>query len=402
MPREDNNRKSVLTVLLSISLFISVTIFAQENPRNLSSAQRELSQIRGEIARLQQDLAKSKNTLQAKIDNMQNLDQQVLLYQQSLTLLQQEIRRSQRELSSLSAGIQKLAKQIKVLQDKFRQQIVFMYKYHQGKELEWILGAENFNQALLRYRYFRIITRSVERIYKRLQSKQEQLKTLKDKRTRELRQQQQLAAEKSAQQKQLLARRQERRKQIEQIKRNKQLLELALQEKQNSLARLENIIATLERERVEKTSESREKFDWESLPGNFGKQRGKLNWPVRGRVAHRFGKYRNPRLKTVLVNNGIDIKAKKGSPVRCVASGFVSVVTYMSGFGKMIIVDHDKGFYTVYAHLEEVFVQKFEKVEAGKVIATVGDSGSLEGSLLHFEIYGGNKPLNPVRWLKKL
>ncbi len=400
MSRENNNPFGP-ALLLYLIIFISIPVFGQGGPQNLSSAQKELSKIRNEIARLQQDLAQSRNTLQAQIDNMQNLDQQVLLYQQSLSLLQQEIRRNRREISSLSVEIQKLAKQIKVLQDKFRQQIVFMYKYHQGKELEWILGAENFNQALLRYRYFQIITRSVQRIYERLQSKQEQLKNFKDKRTRELRQQQQLAAEKTFQQKQLLGKRQERQKQIEQIKRNKQLLELALQEKQNSLARLEDIIATLEKARVEKNSESRQKFDWESLPGNFGRQRGKLNWPVRGRIAHGFGKYRNPRLKTVQVNNGIDIKAKKGSPVHCVSSGYVSLVTYMPGFGKMIIVDHDKGFYTVYAHLEEVFVKKFDKLEAGKVIATVGDSGSLEGSMLHFEIYGGNKPLNPVRWLKK-
>jgi murein DD-endopeptidase MepM/ murein hydrolase activator NlpD len=81
--------------------------------------------------------------------------------------------------------------------------------------------------------------------------------------------------------------------------------------------------------------------------------------------------------------------------------GVVSLITYMSGFGNTIIVDHNNSYYTVYTHLNDVFVTKFQFLETGQVIGLVGDSGSLEGAMLHFEIYGGNKPLNPISWLKK-
>ena len=396
--------KAVSTIVVFFLILTSTCfapLFAQENPQDLSTARRQISQIREEIEQLQRELQVSSNTLQSQIRILQNLDKQVALYQQSLSLLRQEIARSQREIASLSSRIEDLTKQIKTLQEKFSQQIVYIYKYHRGKELDWILGSQNFNQALLRYRFFRTISRSVEFVYERLKKKQQTLQELKDARSRELQQQQQLAVEKAAQQKRFLVKREERQRQIQQITQNRKLLELALIEKQKSLEKLEKVIRELEREREERISDPQANVRWESLPGNFGQQRGKLNWPVRGKVLHAFGKYRNPKLKTVLVNNGIDIKAKKGTPVHCVATGIVSMVTYMSGYGKMIIVDHNRGFYTVYAHLEEVFVSKFERVEAGKVIGTVGDSGSLEGSLLHFEIYGGNKPLNPLRWLKK-
>ena len=92
---------------------------------------------------------------------------------------------------------------------------------------------------------------------------------------------------------------------------------------------------------------------------------------------------------------GSTSKRKKGAEVRCVFSGVVSVITYMSGFGNTIIVDHNNGYYTVYAHLNEVLVKKFQIIDAGTVVGTVGDSGSLEGAMLHFEIYGNNKPMNP-------
>ena len=74
----------------------------------------------------------------------------------------------------------------------------------------------------------------------------------------------------------------------------------------------------------------------------------------------------------------------------------------MGGFGNTVIVDHNNGYYTVYAHLDEIAVKKFQILQAGSVIGTVGDSGSLEGAKLHFEIYANNEPQNPTRWLKKL
>ena len=67
----------------------------------------------------------------------------------------------------------------------------------------------------------------------------------------------------------------------------------------------------------------------------------------------------------------------------------------------MIIIDHGKNYYTVYAHLEETFKSKGDEVEAGEVIATVGDTGSLEGARLYFEVRHHGKPVDPLAWLKK-
>jgi murein DD-endopeptidase MepM/ murein hydrolase activator NlpD len=76
------------------------------------------------------------------------------------------------------------------------------------------------------------------------------------------------------------------------------------------------------------------------------------------------------------------------------------MITYLSGFGNTIIIDHGEGYYSVYSHLDDIFVEKDDLVTTGKVIATVGDSGSLEGSKLHFALFSNQKTENPTTWLR--
>jgi septal ring factor EnvC (AmiA/AmiB activator) len=98
---------------------------------------------------------------------------------------------------------------------------------------------------------------------------------------------------------------------------------------------------------------------------------------------------------------GIDIKAGKGQPVRAVRMGKVIFSGWFKGYGNMMIIDHGDHYHTLYAHAEELFKAKGEYVEAGEVIATVGDTGSMKGPGLHFEIRHHGKAVNPMKWIKK-
>jgi murein hydrolase activator len=74
---------------------------------------------------------------------------------------------------------------------------------------------------------------------------------------------------------------------------------------------------------------------------------------------------------------------------------------WFKGYGKMIIIDHGQHYYTVYAHAEELFKDKGDSVESGEVIATVGDSGSISGPELYFEVRHYGKPVDPLEWIRK-
>ncbi len=384
--------------IVFLLFFLTVWGVAQKNPE---SVRQELRKLRTEISELESKLKSAESTLQNELARMKNFDQQVTLLKKALRLLKGEIRKSEREVANLNIQIDTLNIQIRRLRQLFQEQVVFAYKYQKGRELDWLLGSGNFNQAMVRYRYFQAVSKNSRRMYERLRQKQKQLIALQTARTQKLKAQQQLAVEKAAEQKSREQKKRERQKLVSKISRDKKLYKQAIAEKMESYERLKNIIGSLEKKRKQGTPEGQPNIDWRRVKGDFSRQKRKLNWPVRGKVLRSFGKHKNPRLKTVLVNNGIDIKAGKGTEVRCVFSGVVSTITYISGFGNTLILDHNNGYYTVYAHLDEIYVNKFQVVDAGTVLGTVGDSGSLEGSMLHFEIYGNSKPLNPAKWLKK-
>jgi septal ring factor EnvC (AmiA/AmiB activator) len=103
----------------------------------------------------------------------------------------------------------------------------------------------------------------------------------------------------------------------------------------------------------------------------------------------------------VTFNNGVNIKAAAGTPIRAVAAARVEFVDWIAGYGNCIILNHGGGYYTLYAHAADIFVSPAQSVNAREVIAEVGDSGSLNGYECHFEIRKSKQPLNPADWFAK-
>ncbi len=128
-------------------------------------------------------------------------------------------------------------------------------------------------------------------------------------------------------------------------------------------------------------------------------KRGDLIWPVYGSIVRAFGTKKDKR-GIKLTNPGIDIKALYGSKVSAAAAGRVIYVSWLRGYGQFIILDHGDSFYTLYANLGSANVDVDDEVRAGQTIALVGDSGTLEGSRLHFELRRGKQQINPVDWLR--
>jgi septal ring factor EnvC (AmiA/AmiB activator) len=88
-----------------------------------------------------------------------------------------------------------------------------------------------------------------------------------------------------------------------------------------------------------------------------------------------------------------------GTPVRAVAAGVVRFAGWFQGYGRMVILDHGGGYFTVSGHLERVDVERGDAVAAGEVFGSAGETGSLAGPRLYFEIRRGGEPLDPAEWL---
>jgi murein DD-endopeptidase MepM/ murein hydrolase activator NlpD len=118
-------------------------------------------------------------------------------------------------------------------------------------------------------------------------------------------------------------------------------------------------------------------------------------WPVEGRVISPFGD--NPNGGR---NDGINISVPRGTPVRAADAGEISYVgNELKGYGNLILIRHDNGFVTAYAHTDGVHVKRGERVERGQVIATVGDTGNVSQPQLHFELRHGTQPVDPTPYL---
>ncbi len=131
----------------------------------------------------------------------------------------------------------------------------------------------------------------------------------------------------------------------------------------------------------------------------FAKLKGKLPFPTDGHIEVGFGKVLNPKFNTVTYQNGLDLRAPEGTDVKAVAEGTVVHASAFRGYGNLVIVDHGDGFHTLYAHLASIGRQAGEAVEAGAVIGQVGDTGSLKGAYLYFELRKKGKPIDPKGWL---
>ena len=137
-------------------------------------------------------------------------------------------------------------------------------------------------------------------------------------------------------------------------------------------------------------------------PGvGFGTLRGRLPWPTDGKIVAGYGAQVHPRFGTRTFRSGVDIEAAQGTEVGAVYTGHVIYTGWFKGYGNLIILDHGGEYFTLYAHVAEILVKEGEDVRQGQKIGSVGDTGSLTGPRLYFEVRYQGKPQDPEQWLRQ-
>lgn len=134
-------------------------------------------------------------------------------------------------------------------------------------------------------------------------------------------------------------------------------------------------------------------------PGGFGRQRGRLPWPVVGRVEVPFGKRVDPDSGLILDHPGVDVRAPFGVAVTAPFAGRVAFAGAVEGFGRVVVLDHGDRWYSIYGHLDALLVPEAVELRTGEPLGTVGDSGSDKGAYLYLELRQGVRPVDPLSWL---
>jgi septal ring factor EnvC (AmiA/AmiB activator) len=177
---------------------------------------------------------------------------------------------------------------------------------------------------------------------------------------------------------------------LKEIRQKKKLSLAAVESLKLAALQLDSRMETIEPNEV-KTAKGESFFD----------HQGRLMIPVEGEIISEFGSSAPGNYKVFTFQKGIDIKVERGEPVKTVFKGEVMFAQWLKGYGNVLIINHGDNYYTLYAHVEEMFKKEGEAVETGDVIATAGDTGSIKGMCLHFEVRHHGKPVDPMKWLRK-
>jgi septal ring factor EnvC (AmiA/AmiB activator) len=131
------------------------------------------------------------------------------------------------------------------------------------------------------------------------------------------------------------------------------------------------------------------------------RRHGKIRSPTPGRLVRSFGRIKDDRYGTFTQNDGLDLEAPLGAEVKAVLKGKIVYADWFRGYGKLMIVDHGRGFTSLYAHLGEYAVRVGESVGEGETIGYVGDTGYVAKPTLHFELRQDGAAVNPEPWLRR-
>ena len=396
----------MLSRLLIISVIINYNIHAQDDRRDFDS---ELNYQSSAIDDVKKEIEKTRRKIKAENQKekttsrrLSNIDKEISLTNKLFNQLKNELNKTEIEIDKLSKGIQSNERQLIKLRKIYSQRIVQMYKKGTLSDIEKLLSSSSWRQAIYRAKYMGIISDIDKRTQNKIKSLLIDIGKQRISQESNYRNKVRLKKDQEESKIALRASRKKRQGELNKIRRNQSELTKYLEEKQAGMQELEALLKKIRQEKSSYDRADRIRKQQAALKTQvFGKLKGQLPWPASGRVVKRFGRSWNAERKTTTENPGIDIKGRPGSPVRSIIGGIVTTITYIRGYGTTLIIDHGGGFYTVYSHITNVEANEGAEVQAGDVIAYMGDAGSIEGSKLHFEIWGNGQKLNPEKWLMK-
>jgi septal ring factor EnvC (AmiA/AmiB activator) len=366
-------------------------------PLGRVSAQEDVTEFEKRLAKINQDI----RLLRARIEEVTKQESTLLSQLGQIALTKKLIRN---ELAALSLRQKKVSEELTVthetiasLRRKLAQEqrsiektLVTLYKYGKFNFIQFLLEAESMNAVFSESRHLAALAQYQQDIISAYLQTMNDLRRAEEAQKKQSAEVEALISEADGKRRELEAQESKNRSLIQEIQRNKKSYEQALQEQKERAERLQSLMDKLASQEI-------------ILPFQFVplyERKGKLPWPIGGRVITRFGIERH--LNTSTMNNGIEIApAKDDVLVRSIHPGKVVFADFFQGYGNLLIIDHGMNYYTLYGHCDEFMVRRGEFVREGQPIAVAGDIGSLKGVSLYLEIRYKTKPLDPLQWLKR-
>ena len=387
-----NKQKAILKILF----FISFTfLYPQEKDfeKSISETEKQIEALKkainknnNEINTLKTKAQKTDKILSITKKNIQDSTNLIKAYDKKINLYN-------KQSTNLKNAIIANNNEMELIKQQYAERSISLYKKKNQDLRGLIFNSNSLNQMVYRIKYYNIISDLNQKTINKLQTSQfynkkknEDIKTLLEDvdRNKGLKNQELQSLDKKKKYQERL---------LSQLKQEQVSIKQEIQKQTNQINALEALRKNI--------IEAKKKYDSEQLAKlktiktDIRKYKGELIWPVQGRISKGFGPQWNPKLNTTLDNPGIDITAKSTTPVKSVFDGLVTTITFISGYGTTVIIDHDNGYFTVFTHLENLLISENMLVKEGQEIGFVSNN-----NIIHFEIWGNNQKLNPTKWIK--
>jgi septal ring factor EnvC (AmiA/AmiB activator) len=372
--------------------------------KDIDSRKTELQSLRNDIRDIEERLHLKNKEAISNTEILLSLENKINLTEKLIRSLNKEehyinglIHATEKQIGDMETLLAKLKNQL-------TQRLQYLYIHGRPTILETVLLADDWNNAIYRIKYLDVLAEYEKILRQEMKQTLVELSDEKIKLIFERNRKTNLLNEKKKEGSNLEQDKKERTNILSIIKRDKSKLEKSRSTKTQIITEMEVLIKKLytDKEAMKKREAELARIRAEqnrATTGNFAKMKGRLLWPVQGQIIGKFGISRNLETGVVIENVGIDIKAKSGTPVKSVLDGVVSTITYIRGYGNLIIIDHGGGFSTVYAQIDDISVHENEYVQKGSTIATVVNPENNNPEILHFEVWGNQQKLNPQIWL---
>ncbi len=353
----------------------------------------DLDRLRGQITSLEERLVDMGERRENLIDDFEAVDVRLALSRRQLEIVQVRLLVLFQQTQEQEAEVERLTVELDKARDELAARVVALYRMGPLSYSRFLLAAQDAEEILANYQIVnRLATQDrtlVVGIDTRLRQHREAAALLADttQRLTETRAEETLAI------RELTSQQLERQRLIRDIDVESSAGRRALDEQEESAAAMEEMLDEIGNAPTGATSA-------EERPA-FAATQGELPWPAEGPVTETFGRKVHPVYDTVTLFKGIEIDAGEGASVSAVYQGRVAFADWFQSYGLVVIVNHGDDFFTIYGHLDAVRVRTGDWVEAGAEVGTVGETGSLIGPSLYFEIREGSEAVNPARWLRR-
>jgi len=362
---------------------ISPLSAAEKNP------QKKLQLLKKELLQINQDLKKTNKKKSQQVRKIQAFDVKIAKSRKQLKKFEAEKKTTKKEIKTLKAKSAILSKSIMANKKNLAEMTRALYQLGEENYLKIILNNSHSSEQSRMRVYYDYFYRSFEKQQQKLNHDLTEITAIDEALSQKLNEYDILLQTLENETNSLVAERKDKKAYLAKLNKKIKTKKTRLSTLKSSRKTLEKLLKALKKRK--------HREEMERLSGmSFAKHKGRLKWPVNGKVRRKYGQARaNSGLKW----RGVLISAKTGEKVRAVDAGMIVFADWLSGYGYVSIIDHGKGYMSLYGHNQQLLKDVGERVKVGDIIAEAGSSGRLGKPGLYFEIRRNGKPVNPAKWM---